>query len=58
MVSSTHIEKARPLLIRGIEERNWKLIEEAAEILRIGFFRPQDMACNKNKGAADERAKP
>lgn len=48
MSESTYInDNVKPLLKRGIEDRDWRKIEEAANLLGVNFFRAEDMACNK-----------
>lgn len=54
MPISKPFDNAKPLIMRGIEDRDWKLIEEAAEILDIGHFRKNNMACNRKKKDAPQ----
>lgn len=49
MAVSSNYEKCQWLLKQGIEDRDWKKVEEAAALIHVDFFRPDDMACNKGR---------
>lgn len=51
MAVSSNYEKCQWLLKQGIEDRDWKKVEEAAALIHVDFFRPEDMACNKKVGS-------